>query len=364
MTVSGYLAVDGTAKVEALDDRRRTKINKLRDLGFDLGFRYVSSAKGINKNRYRLCYTDSVCNLNLALVGKSGFYNILGNVTGRITSGTVNLCGVFTRESTATVTCISAIGINNDLTTGKTRITRRTADYKTTGGVNVDLGCIIHHTLGNDGKNYLTLDILANLLCAHLITVLRGNNNGINTNRLAVLIIFNGNLSLTVGTQIFECAVFANLGQTKRKLVRQRDRQGHQLGGLVASVTKHQALVARAEVKLVGIAVFCFKGFVNTHCNIGRLRVQGDDNGTAIAVKTVFCTVVTDLANGFADDSLNVHIRTGGDLTHYTHKTRGAECFAGYAGHRVLAQHFVKDGIRDLVADLVGMPLGNRFTCK
>ena len=262
------------------------------------------------------------------------------------------------------MTCVSAVGVNDNFTSGQTCVTCRTTDDKTSGGIDIDLGRLVHHTLGNDGQNDLALDILADLLGADLITVLRGNDNGIYANGLAVLIIFNGNLGFAVGAQIFERAVLAHLGQTECQLVRKRDRQRHQFGGFIASVTKHQALVARTNVELVGVAILGFKGLVNAHCNVGGLFVQRDNNGTAIAVKAVFCAVVTDLADGVANDSLHVHISARGDLTHYTHKTCGAKGLTSYAGHRVLAQHFVKDGIRDLVTDLVGMSLGNRFTCK
>ena len=96
MSVSRYLAVDGATQVKLFDDSRRAKVNQLGNLGFDCGLRYASSAECINENRYRLCYADSVSNLNLALVGKAGFNNVLGNVTSCIASGTVNLCGVLT----------------------------------------------------------------------------------------------------------------------------------------------------------------------------------------------------------------------------------------------------------------------------
>ena len=262
------------------------------------------------------------------------------------------------------MTCVSTVGVNDDLTTGKTRVTCRTAYNKTTGGVDINLGCIIHHTLGNDRKNNFALDILADLLGGYLIAMLRRNNNGINTNGIAVLVVFNGDLSLAVGTQIFECAVLAHLGQAERQLVRKRNGKRHQLGSLVASVTKHQALVAGTDVELVALTVLGFKRLINTHCNVGRLLVQRDNNRTAIAVKTVFCAVVTDFANGVAYDSLHVNVSASGNLTHYANKTGGAKGFASYARHRVLTQHFVKDGIRNLITDFIGMSLGNRFTCK
>ena len=57
----------------------------------------------------------------------------------------------------------------------------------------------------------------------------------------------------------------------------------------------------------------------------------------------------------------NINLTFGGDFAHNGYDTRGAESFAGNAGHFVPFKHFIENSIADLVADLIGMTLGNRF---
>ena len=46
------------------------------------------------------------------------------------------------------------------------------------------------------------------------------------------------------------------------------------------------------------------------------------------------------------------------------HKARGCTGLAGHTGIGVVGQNFVQNGIRDLVADLVGMSLGDGLRSK
>ena len=62
----------------------------------------------------------------------------------------------------------------------------------------------------------------------------------------AVAVVLDGDLGLAVGAQVGHVAVLADLGQPLGEPVRERDRQRHQLGGVVAGVAEHQALVAGA----------------------------------------------------------------------------------------------------------------------
>ena len=67
-----------------------------------------------------------------------------------------------------------------------------------------------------------------------------------------VAVVLDGDLGLAVRAQVRDGAVLADLGQAAGQPVRQRDRQRHQLGRLVAGEAEHQALVAGAlRVELV-----------------------------------------------------------------------------------------------------------------
>ena len=75
--------------------------------------------------------------------------------------------------------------------------------------------------------------------------VLAGDDDGVEADR-AVAVVLDGDLGLAVGAQVGHGAVLAHRGELLGEPVRQPDRQRHQLGGVVAGVAEHQALVAGA----------------------------------------------------------------------------------------------------------------------
>ena len=91
-----------------------------------------------------MCYTDCVGKLDLALVSQSCCNNILCNVTCCVSCGTVYLGAVLTGECAAAVTCISTVGVYDDLTSGQAAVSVRAADYETSGRVNEELGFCIY----------------------------------------------------------------------------------------------------------------------------------------------------------------------------------------------------------------------------
>ena len=77
------------------------------------------------------------------------------------------------------------------------------------------------------------------------VGVLGGQHDGVEPDR-GEAVVLDGDLGLTVGAQVVEHAALADLGEPARKPVSQRDRQRHQLGGVLDGVAEHQALVACA----------------------------------------------------------------------------------------------------------------------
>ena len=111
---------------------------KIKILTNDLnksGLRKLTCSEGIHTDRSRMSNTDRIGKLDLTLVSKTSCNNVLCNITCSISSRTVNLCAVLTRESTAAVTSCSAVGINDDLTSCQTTVTVRSADNKTPVGL-------------------------------------------------------------------------------------------------------------------------------------------------------------------------------------------------------------------------------------
>ena len=83
------------------------------------------------------------------------------------------------------------------------------------------------------------------------------------------------------------------------------------------------------------------------------------DDGTAVAVKAVFCAVITDLSHGVARKSLEINITLGRYLAHDENKSCRTGYLAGNTGHGILSQQLIKHRIGYFVAQLVGVSLGH-----
>ena len=183
--------------------------------------------------------------------------------------------------------------------------------------------------------------------------MLAGDDHSIHTHGLVVLIVLHSDLALAIRTQIVHLAVLAHLGQALCQLVSQTDGHRHQLRGLIAGITEHHALIACTAHLIVG-----------AQCDVGALAVDVGDDGTGVGIKAELCAGVADICHHLADDLLEIHIAVGGDLAHDVHKAGGCTGLAGHAGIGVVGQNFVQNGIRDLVADLVGMSFGDGLRSK
>src|SRR5262249_61092061 len=69
------------------------------------------------------------------------------------------------------------------------------------------------------------------------------------------------------------------------ELVRELYRGRHQLRRLVAGVTEHQSLIARAAC-------------INPHCDVRRLRVDGNNHAAGLGVETILGPRIADLPDG------------------------------------------------------------------
>ena len=194
--------------------------------------------------------------------------------------------------------------------------------------------------------------------------MLGGDHHGVHAGGLAVVIIFHGDLRLAVGAQIGQQTLLAHVGQALGHLVGQRDGQRHQLGGLVAGVAEHHALIAGAVVQLIVAGFLGLQRLVHAQRDVAGLLVDVGDDGAGIAVKAVGGVIVADVADHFAGDLGDVHIAGGGDLAHNVDQTGGSGGLAGHAAIGILLKNGVQNGVADLVADLIGMSLGNGFGSK
>ena len=100
---------------------------------------------------------------------------------------------------------------------------------------------------GIDRQDHRLDDLGAKVLGADVGIVLRRDDDRADPLRDAVLVL-DGDLGLAVRAQVRQLAGLADLGEPARHAVRERDRQRHQLGRLVAGEAEHHPLVAGAEL--------------------------------------------------------------------------------------------------------------------
>ena len=120
MAICSRLSVDRTAKIQHLNDSRRTKIEILPDDLGNLRVGKFSCSSRIDRDRHRLCHADRVGEFDLHFIRKTGRNDILRDVAGCVRCRAVYLGRILSGECSAAVACISAVCIYDDLTAGKT----------------------------------------------------------------------------------------------------------------------------------------------------------------------------------------------------------------------------------------------------
>ena len=152
-------------------------------------------------------------------------------------------------------------------------------------------------------------------------------------------VVFDRHLRFRVGAQIGHRFAFAaNDGQPLEDDVREDERRGHVLARLVAGVTEHDALVARA--------LLLFGGAYDALVDVGRLFVDGREHAARIAVELVFAAGVADAVDDPARHALYVDVGFRAHFARHDDESRRAERFAGDLGACVVTQEFVQDGVR------------------
>ena len=265
------------------------------------------------------------------------------------------------------MTCISAIGIYNNLPSGQAAVSLRSANYKTSSGVDEEFGFLIYHICRQHLIENVFFHICVNLLLCNALIVLGGKNHCIQADRVSFLVVLYRNLGLSIRTKIRQGSVFAHLGQLTNQLVSQSDRIRHILLRLIGSIAEHHTLVActnSIQLAVVHRIFSCFQSLIYTHGNIAGLLVQSNQNAAGITVKTVFCTVVTDFTNGLTNDRLNIYICIGRNLSHNHNQTGSGAGFACNAAHGVLFHQRIQNGIGNGITHFIRMSLSYRFRSK
>jgi hypothetical protein len=198
------------------------------------------------------------------------------------------------------------------------------------------------------------------------LAMLRRDEHALDLDRASptvrVLLVAHRDLRLAVRPQIEQVVRLPHRCEPPRETVREHDRHRHQLLRLVGGVAEHHPLVTGADlVERVLIAVLHLERRVDTLRDVGRLLVQRDHHAAGLGVEPVLRARVADLADPLAHEPRNVDVRVGRDLARDHDEPRRDQRLAGDAARRIIREHGVENGIRDLVGDLVRVALGDRL---
>src|SRR6266699_2997521 len=140
--------------------------------------------------------------------------------------------------------------------------------------------------------------------------------------------------------------------------MRKHDRRGHQFRRLVAGIAEHQALVAGA---LFGSLLAVSSTGIHALRNVGRLL--GDDVGDEnfIRMKNVVIIHVTNLAHGIANDLHVIEFCLGGNFASNDYDVALGIGLTRHATVAILRETGIEDGIRNRVANFIGLAFGDGF---
>ena len=190
-------------------------------------------------------------------------------------------------------------------------------------------------------------DRLANLARRDVSRVLRRDDDGVDGDRLLVL-VHHRDLRLAVRAQPLDVAAAAAIGERLGEPMREQDRHRHELVGLVGRVAEHHPLVARAAG-------------VDAHRDVRRLTVDRADHGAGLAVEAVAGIGVADALDRARTMSgmwtyvfvvISPATQARPVVTSVSHATRAVG---------IVGENGVEHGVGDRVRDLVGMALGDGF---
>ena len=153
------------------------------------------------------------------------------------------------------------------------------------------------------------------------VRVLRGDEDALDLDRplhaVVVDLVADRDLRLAVRAQVRQIARLAHLGEPLADLVREHDRERHQLRRLVRRVPEHHSLVAGAElvqrVVVARVVLHLVRG-VDALRDVRRLLVDRDHDTAGGRVEAPLRVRVADVADPLADDAGDVDVGLRRDL--------------------------------------------------
>mmetsp|Transcript_59826 Transcript_59826/g.96735 ORF Transcript_59826/g.96735 Transcript_59826/m.96735 type:complete len:470 (-) Transcript_59826:87-1496(-) len=334
----------------------------------------------LDENRQRLGHTDGVGKLHQSTLCKSRGHNGLGHLAGDVRSRAVHLRWVLAREGTTTMRTPATIGVDDDFPSGKTSISLRTTDDELPRGVDVNVaGCLVEDADGGlavlqrdilqCGLDHVLHDLLVHLLhrrcngfsistrvASNLgtlgphtrLSVLGGDQQSVNHKRLhgtiGVLLVLDGDLSLTIRAQPPQLPTLADVSEGLAKLGCKVVGQRHGALGLIRCIPKHDTLVTCTNVHLI-------TANVHTTGNIGRLCVDTNQHLAVIAVQALRIharqvineRVEPDVTHGLANNGVVVQLCLRGDLSQNHHHVVLHSSLAGHLAQGIFLQAGIKN---------------------
>lgn len=349
VSVAGGGLEDGLVEAEVADDATGAEVKVLLHELHEGLLVVLGGAVSVDVDGERVGNTNGVGELDADTVAEVVGHEGLGDPAGGVGGGTVDLGAVLAGEGTASVGAPTSVGVDDDLSAGEAGVTVGSADDEAAGGVDVVDGLLIEVLGGDDGLDDVLHDVLVNLLVGDVGLVLGGDDDGVDADgdhAAVLLLVLDGDLGLTIGAQPLEGSILANVGETLAEAGGEEVGEGHELGGLIGGVAEHDALVTSADLLDALVEVDALG-------DIGALLLDGDDDVAGVAVDALVGGGVADVADGGADDVLEIDLGVGGDLTEdHDHAGLGGG-LAGDLGLGVLGEAGVEDGIGNLIAELV-----------
>lgn len=321
----------------------------------DLFIWNLSCPIGVDEHGERLGNTNGIGNLNNAAASKPVGHDALGSLSNDVCAAPVHLCRILAREGTTTMSSPATIGVNDDLAAGEAGVTMWAADDEAAGWVEMEDGFFIEVLFRDDRLDDMLLKISSNLIIGDGLIVLGRDEDGVNADGnhgTTIISILNSDLCLAVGSEPRTGAILADLGETGTELGGKNMTQGHQFRGFVRSITKHVTLVTGSNL----LGAF---GEVSMHAlsNVRRLLLDVHKHLAIVGIQANIIGHKPDRPAGITNDLLIVDIGLGGDLPKDHDHVSLAAGLAGNLAVGVLLKASIKNGIRDLITELIWVAL-------
>src|ERR1039457_4178101 len=198
VAVSGRLPIDGAAEIEALDNALGRKREVLADELSKLGLSDFAGAECVNADADRLSHADGIGELDFSAISQAGSNDVLGDVSGHISRGTIDLGRILTGKGASAVTARAAVAVHDDLAASEPGVAHRSADNKTACRIDVVLGVLVKPRSRKDCLDDVFEDVGMQFLITDTFGMLAGDNNCIDAGRLPILVVLDGDLALAV----------------------------------------------------------------------------------------------------------------------------------------------------------------------